>query len=59
MDSKNNHTTAEAAAIGSDDEIGYWTMTWTGNASRLRIPQQHPLASARVPLRARAYFGTG
>ena len=55
MDSKSDSVTAKAAAIGSGNEIGYWTKTWTENKSELRTPQQHPLASVRVPfMRARA-----
>ena len=48
MDSKSDFATAKAAAIGSGNEIGYWTKTWTENKSELRTPQQHPLASVRV-----------
>ena len=60
LDSKNDFTTAKAAAIGSGNEIGYWTKTWTENKSELRTPQQHPLASVRVPFMcARASYGAG
>ena len=60
MDSKSDFTTAKAAAIGSGNEIGYWTKTWTENQSELRSPQQNPLASARVPFKcARESFGAG
>ena len=48
MDNKNSNTTAIAAAIGSGNEIGYWTKTWTESKDGLQTPQQHPLARVRA-----------
>ena len=60
MDYKNSNTTATAAAIGSSNETGYWTTNQTESRGGLRTPQQHPLASVRVPFMcARASYGAG
>ena len=56
---KNNHTTAKAAAISSDNAIGYWKTTGTRDTSKQRVPQLHPLASSWVLPCARASFGAG
>ena len=49
VDSGTDSMTAEAAATGSGSETGYWMKTWTVDKSELWTPQQHPLASVRVP----------
>ena len=48
MDNKTNNPPAIAAAIGSGNEIGYWTKTRTKSKDGLQTPQQHPLARVRA-----------
>ena len=60
MDNENSSMTATAAAIGSGNEIGYWTKTRTENKDKPRTPQQHPLARVRASrLNARPSLGAG
>ena len=59
-DDKIINMTAKAAAIGSGNEIGYWTKTRTENEDESQTPQQHPLARDRASrLNARPSLGAG